>query len=93
MNGTPFLRTAYDGDMQPIAILVILMLMQQPDLGASMQKFLQFYRENRALIAAIAGEGTTPAPPPEENAQKDRPEEGGPDKNVLEEYLKNACVR
>ena len=85
--------------MQPLAILVVLMMMQQPDFGTSAQKFLQFYRENRALIAAIAGDTAADdtAPPPADE-KSSRPEEGGAEKNIfekniLEEYLKNACVR
>ena len=70
------------------------MMMQQPDFGTSVQKILQFYRENRALIAAIAGDTAADdtAPPPADE-KSSRPEGGGAEKNILEEYLKNACVR
>lgn len=85
--------------MQPFAILVVLMMMQQPDFGTSVQKFLQFYRENRALIAAIAGDtAADDTSPPPADEKSSRPEGGGAEKNIfekniLEEYLKNACVR
>ena len=51
MTRTPVLRTAYNKSMQPVILLVLLMFAQQPDFGASLQKFLAFYRENRELLA------------------------------------------
>lgn len=90
MTRTPVLRTAYNKSMQPVILLVLLMFAQQPDFGASLQKFLAFYRENRELLAALAGEtGAAPQPPAQE---KSRPEEGGNQADILQTYLKNATV-
>ena len=87
MTRTPVLRTAYNKSMQPVILLVLLMFAQQPDFGASLQKFLAFYRENRELLAALA------APPPQPPApEKSRPEEGGNQADILQTYLKNAAV-
>ena len=104
MTRTPVLRTAYNKSMQPVILLVLLMFAQQPDFGASLQKFLAFYRENRELLAALAGEigaagpraprrSFPAAPPPQPPAQeKSRPEEGGNQADILQTYLKNAAV-
>ena len=92
MTRTPVLRTAYNKSMQPVILLVLLMFAQQPDFGASLQKFLAFYRENRELLAALAGE-IGAAPPQQPPAQeKCRPEEGGNQADILQTYLKNAAV-
>ena len=90
MTRTPVLRTAYNKSMQPVILLVLLMFAQQPDFGASLQKFLAFYRENRELLAALTGElGAAPPPPAQE---KSRPEEGGNQADILQTYLKNVAV-
>ena len=91
MTRTPVLRTAYNKSMQPVILLALLMFAQQPDFGASLQKFLAFYRENRELLAALTGEiGAAPPPPPAQ--EKSRPEEGGNQADILQTYLKNAAV-
>ena len=89
MRGTPVLRTAYNGGMQPLLLFALLAMMQQPDFNASLQKFLQFYRENRAVLAALAGEPVPATDPPKE---KRRPEKDG-EEDVLTSYLKNLGVR
>ena len=89
MTRTPVLRTAYNKSMQPVILLVLLMFAQQPDFGASLQKFLAFYRENRELLAALTGEIGAATPPAQE---KSRPEEGGNQADILQTYLKNAAV-
>ena len=103
MKGTPVLSAAYDGDMEPVLLLLLLTSMQQGgDLNAALQKFLAFWRENRELILLLARgagappEGTKNADTTEgsKNAdtsaeKKDRPpQEDSPVISILEEYLK-----
>lgn len=105
MTRTRVLRTAYNKSMQPVFVLVLLMLMQQqPDFGASMQKMLAFYRENRALIAALTGgtavpasaaqtsEASEPSAAEQTAHEKSRPAGDGPENSVLEEFLKRAAA-
>lgn len=104
MKGTPVLSAAYDGDMEPVLLLLLLTSMQQGgDLNAALQKFLAFWRENRELILLLArGTGV----PPDETKNADTPAEGSknadtsaekedrppqedsPVISILEEYLK-----
>lgn len=72
----------------------------------SLDRFLKFYRENRELIAMVAGgmgakqpaqaaagfSGGAPQPPPAQTQTKNRPPEENGDLNVLEEFLKARAV-
>ena len=107
MKGTPILPAAYDKSMQPIVLILLLMMTENnAELGAAMQKFLAFYRENRALIMALAEApgGAQPETPDggapfgqgasaAQGQEKSRPEESSSQTNILEEYLKHAAVR
>ena len=91
MKRTGFLRTAYNKSMQPLLLLLLLAMTEKDaDFKASLQKFLAFYRENRALLAALLGESPPAAPPPRQ--EKSRPEQDGADGSVLETYLGGAPV-
>lgn len=95
MPVTRRLTAAYNKSME--VILLVLFLMNADDrTKESLKNFLDFYRENRTLIAALAGTaGTaeaagTPAEPeanPSE-AQENRPHSEVGDKTILEEYLR-----
>lgn len=97
MPVTRDLTAAYNGNME--VILLVLFLMNADDrTKESLKNFLDFYRENRTLIATLAGAaGTagTPAAEPEQakpseaaEEEKNRPRSEVGDKNILEEYLR-----
>lgn len=98
MTRTVFLTSAYDICME---ILVILFLLTSMDSGSELtQKLrsaLQFYRENRELIAMFQSTMNR-TPPPVSDAEppieeKSRPSEGKIDSlKILEEYLKRSAV-
>lgn len=82
-------------------ILLVLFLMNADDrTKESLKNFLDFYRENRTLIATLAGaagtagaaEAAGTAAEPEQakpsEAQENRPRSEVGDKTILEEYLR-----
>ena len=69
------------------------------DFICKLRSALQFYRENRELIAMFQGASNRPAPPPPpvdekcEEEKESRPSDGKIDSmKILEEYLKRAAV-
>ena len=92
------LTAAYNKSME--VILLVLFLMNADDrTKESLKNFLDFYRENRTLIAALAGTaGTvetvetvgTAAEPVQATSEeeKSRPHSEVGDKKILEEYLR-----
>lgn len=84
--------------METVLILVLLMMNYDERTRESLKNFLNFYRENRELIAAIAGR---PAPSPNSDSaevtqgtehkaeqKESRPEREVGNQAILEEYLK-----
>ncbi len=100
MPVTRRLTAAYNKSME--VILLVLFLMNADDrTKESLKNFLDFYRENRTLIATLAGTagiaevagtaGTPAAEPVQATAsaeEKDRPRSEVGDKTILEEYLR-----
>lgn len=88
MPFTLFLTAAYNGGMDIVALLLLAMLNGNEEMKASLRSFLSFYRENRELVAALAGVSLGGSVPEEQ--KKDRPHEETGEKSILEEYLRRA---
>ncbi len=93
MKGTRLLPSAYHESMDTAILLFLLaMIGGNEEMKRSLRSFLDFYRENRDLVAALSGkpEQGKPEQGKSERAKKDRPrgEVGATD--VLEAYL-NRC--
>ena len=104
MKGTAFVFAAYDGGMETLLLLFLLIsLDKDPALKDSLRNFLGFYKENRELISAVLKQNGAPeaaekepckepdgkpSPPP---AEKSRPERDG-SLRILEEYLKRCEI-
>lgn len=99
MKRTVFLTSAYDNRMEILVILLLLTFMDNnSELICKLRSALQFYRENRELIAMFQNASAKPAPPPESGEKcgeekESRPSEGKIDSmKILEEYLKRSAV-
>lgn len=92
--------------METVLLLFLLMNFgKDGDAKKSLEKFLQFYRENRELIAMLAGgmnsplgaqtQTQTPPPPreePKEEHEKSRSEDRSGNLDLIEEFLKTRAV-
>ena len=98
MRGTAFLFAAYDGGMETLLLLFLLIALDKdPALKDALRNFLGFYRENRELISAVlkqngsqataAEKPAAPQQPPAAEKQESRTERTD-SLRVLEEYLK-----
>ena len=97
------MTAAYHDGMETVILLVLLASIDKNGaLKDSLRSFLTFYKENRDLIASLAGSGPVP-PPPEKEAgggrseetppeKKDRPQTGSGKIDILEEYLRRSAV-
>ena len=98
MNGTGFLTAAYDNGMEPLLLLFVLSTLDKNnDLKQTLQSFLRFYRENRELVAMLAGKdgGSKPAQPSEPCAEKKEsrpPVRENDSMKILEEYLNRSAM-
>lgn len=105
MPVTPLLTAAYDKGME--AILLVFILMNADDRTKdSLKRFLAFYRENRALIAALAGKDAVQTAEEtdaqggdggrraaaSEAEEKNRPREEVGDAAILSEFLNRLSV-
>ncbi len=77
-----------------VLLLLLIMLLGGEDANRNLRSFLSFYRENRDIVAALAGNPSArekePAKEsPSPSAQKEnRPKDRVGSVNILEEYLK-----
>lgn len=101
MKDTAFLTAAYHGDMETVVLLFLLASLDKDrSLQDSLRNLLGFYKENRDLLAMIAGAAGTNAaqaaspqtPSPAAEQKKSRPLEEDGAVNVLEQYLKRCAV-
>ncbi len=82
------MRTAYDESMEMLLVLLLLTYAEKDnDFKEKLLKVLSFYRENRDLLVALAGQAPSERPD-KEDAQKNSPPDGGENLHVLEEFLK-----
>ena len=107
MKGTAFLFAAYDGGMDTMLLLFLLVALDKdPALKDTLKGFLGFYKENRELISAVLKNASEAAAPPAETPctkpaetfssspeaeKKSRPEQDG-SLRILEEYLKRCEI-
>ena len=87
--------------MESVILLLLLALSDKNEnMKESLNRFLQFYKENRELIQMLVGtlsappkEGVTADIPPakgDKAQEESRPQEKVGNLNVLEEYLRRA---
>ncbi len=56
MSGTAFWFAAYDGGMETLVLLFLLVALEKdPALKDALKGFLGFYKENRELISTVLG--------------------------------------
>ena len=96
MKRTAFMFAAYDGGMDTLILLFLLVALEKdPALKDALKGFLGFYKENRELISTVLKQ-PAPAPEPEHApaaAQKEsRPQTKVDSLNILEEYLKRCEI-
>ena len=99
MSGTAFLFAAYDGGMETMLLLLVLIALDKdPALKDALRGFLGFYKENRELISTVLKQGAAeaaataaPQQPPAAEKQESRPERTD-SLRVLEEYLKRCEI-
>ena len=88
MTGTGFAFPRITWSMDILIVLFVLALSEKnPELKESLQKVLKFYRENRELITALAGNSE----PTAQNASETVPPAAdfAPEKlRIIEEYLR-----
>ena len=105
MKGTAFLFAAYDGGMDTLLVLLVLISLDKvPALKDALRNFLGFYKENRELISAVlkqsGAQATAAAPVAEEPAAPQQPPEAKKESRpeqaaslgILEEYLKRCEI-
>lgn len=96
MSGTGFLTAAYHNGMETLLLLFVLSTLDKnTDLKQTLESFLRFYRENRDLVAMLAGGlGGAPAKTERSEPQKESrpPERENDSMKILEEYLKRSSV-
>ena len=104
MSGTAFLFAAYDGGMETLLLLFLLVALDKdPSLKDALRNFLGFYKENRELISTVLKQGAAqaaPAAPQQSPAAPNRPPEAEKESrpvqdsslNILEEYLKRCEI-
>lgn len=98
MPRTSFPFAAYNRTMEQIlARLIFSAIEKDPKAKQTVCNLLQFYRDNRELIALFlnaqslgANAQTQAPPPPPPEQEKSRPQDTVGSKNILEEYLKRA---
>ena len=99
MKGTAFVFAAYDGGMETLLLLFLLVALDKdPALKDTLRGFLGFYKENRELISTVlkqngaqaTAEPAAPQQPPEAKKES-RPEQDG-SLRILEEYLKRCEI-
>ena len=96
MTRTPLLSAAYDDGME-LVILLLLLLRQNGD--GALRDLLDFWRENRDLIAAFMkndaphARADVPHPGKAQTPEKDqdRPPRDDPDLKILETFLRRGA--
>ncbi len=75
--------------MEPLTFLLLLYLLQTPEMRENLRSFLAFYRENRDLFTAFMQNGAPmPENAPSENKDRPQKEVGFKlDEKLLERYL------
>ena len=107
MSGTAFWFAAYDGGMETLVLLFLLVALEKdPSLKDALKGFLGFYKENRELISTVLGAAspeaspetaaeaskTAEAPAHTAGKQESRPQTKVGSLNILEEYLKRCEI-
>ncbi len=87
------LCAAYNGRMETMLLLVLLMMNADEQTQETLKSFLRFYRENRELIQTFAQGDMKAAPAhfddrPAEEQRESRPRSEAGNAAILEEYLK-----
>ncbi len=99
MKGTAFVFAEYNGGMDTLILLLLLVMLEKdPALKDTLKGFLGFYKENRELLSAVLKQNSTaeaapagsPSAPPAAK-KENRPEQDG-SLNILEEYLKRCEI-
>lgn len=81
--------------METVIVLLILALSEKnAELKETLKSVLEFYRQNRDLLTALAGVSKRDAPEPTEKkeAQKNSPAGEGESLRLIEEFLKRQTL-